>query len=342
MTLPDENSGVTKSISLKEKVAFLKQKENYPHPTSIVEVIQTHMSWVFLTDQFVYKLKIPSRFDHLSLKTSKARLQNCIEELRLNKRLAGEVYSGIVPLSVDKDGNLMMGRGKWPVDWLVKMKRLPANMMLDKWMVTGKASREDLKPSAKLLTRFYMNADAVPMSMEEYQQRLTSDLSAYCDELCSAEYGFPKQQIISIHERLSAFIEANTAVFKRRLSNGKIIEGHGDLKPDHICLSPPAVIDCLEFDKRLRILDVFDDLAFLSLECDRLGASWVGSYFIQYYTQKAKDTPPDGLLDFYKSYKSVIRALLSIRHIKEKQYRGDPKWKKRAREYLELAEFYIH
>lgn len=339
----DERSGVaSQNISLEQKVAFLKDKENYSQPTSNVEAVKTHMSWIFLTDQFVYKLKIPDRYDHLSLKTSKARLRNCVEELRLNKRLAGEVYIGVVPLSVGIDGKLILGRGKWPVDWLVKMKRLPADSMLDYWIKTGKKfSESKLKPVAELLVRFYISAEPVLLSLEEYQKKLLNALNKYRKELLSTEFKLPEQIINSIFLRQVAFITKNPTILESRIRDKKIIEAHGDLKPEHICLSPPAIIDCLEFDRDLRIMDIFDDLAFLSLECDRLGASRMGEYFIDYYIRETNDRPEDGIIGFYKSFKAFTRALLSIRHIREEQYKGDPKWKKRTLLYLDLADEYI-
>lgn len=339
----DERSGVTsKNISLEEKVAFLKNKENYPHSTKSIKTIKTHMSWVFLTDQLAYKLKIPFRYDHMRLLTPESRYQNCLDEVRLNNRLANEFYIGVVPLSIDKKGNLKFGQGEKPVDWLVKMKRLPEEQMLEYKIKNEQSiSQKDLEPAVNLLTQFYKNADPIELSADEYKNKMISALRLYRDDLCSSVFGLPQEPIRNLYQQQLSFIEQNDSLFTQRVTNQKIVEGHGDLKPDHICLSPPAVIDCLEFDEDLRILDVFDDLAFLSLECDRLNASWVGDYFIRNYCVQTGDSFSKPLLDFYKSCKAYIRALLSIRHIREKMYRKDPKWRDKTLMYLELSAKYI-
>lgn len=122
----------TCEIALEEKVDFLSQPFHYPDKTSKVEVDETHMSWVFLTDHYVYKLKKPIQYNHHNLSALDDREKNCFEEVRLNRRLARDIYLGVVALSVDEDRHLTLEkRGNQIVDWLVKMKRLPDNKMLD-------------------------------------------------------------------------------------------------------------------------------------------------------------------------------------------------------------------
>ncbi|MFH5832681.1 hypothetical protein ACG2F4_15010 [Halalkalibaculum sp. DA3122] len=343
MAVSDRETGIASDdISLEEKVRFLKEKKNYPHPTADVKAVKTHMSWVFLTDQFVYKLKIPFRYDHLKLLTPPARHHNCLEEIRLNKRLAEDIYLGVTPLSVDKEGNLVLGEGERAVDWLVKMKRLPKKTMLEQRIKIGtKISEVQLQPAAELLTNFYLDAQPLHVLPKEQLEQMKSTLEESRAELLSPEFNINHPMINRAYDKQMAFIDEHVDLFKKRIAEGRIIEGHGDLKPDHICLDPPAVIDCLEFSKQLRTLDVLDDLAFLGLECDRFGAPWVGEYFIRHYAKHAEDASPAKLISFYKSYRAIIRALLSVRHLREEQYQGDPKWRERAKNYLKLAEEYM-
>jgi aminoglycoside phosphotransferase family enzyme len=120
---------------------------------------------------------------------------------------------------------------------------------------------------------------------------------------------------------------------------GKIIEAHGDLRPEHIWLGEePVVIDCLEFKREFRILDIADELAYLAMECEHMGAPAVGQIFLETYGEVTKDKPPDKLLHFYKSYRATLRAKISIWHIKDSKVRNPSKWSSLAREYLQLAD----
>lgn len=341
--LDRETDIVSQDVSLAEKVDFLKEKDHYPHPVEEVKAVKTHMSWVFLTDQFVYKLKIPFRYDHLKLITRKARHKNCLEEVRLNKRLAKDIYLGVIPLSLKRDGNLVLGEGVEYVDWLVKMKRLPEKNMLEYRIKAGtKISAAQLQPAVKLLTNFYLDAKPAKLSPKKHQQKMKSTLGMLRKELLSFDYDLDADRIERAYKNQIKFIDEHADLFKQRIEEGRIIEGHGDLKPDHICLDPPAVIDCLEFSKKLRTLDVLDDLGFLALECDRLGAHWIGEYFIRHYAKQTGDMFAPELIHFYKSYQAIVRALLSVRHLREEEYQGDPKWKKRAEDYLKSCENSLH
>ncbi|SMO49083.1 hypothetical protein [Fodinibius sediminis] len=341
-TIKDEAGAAPGTITLEEKVAFLKSPETYSTSTGRVETVKTHMSWVFLTEQYVYKLKIPFRYDHMQLLTPQDRYKNCREEVRLNKRLADDIYLGIIPLSVDKEGRLRLGRGERITDWLVKMKRLSADRMLKHRITAAQAlSEEELKPAARLLADFYMKAEPEAVTHKEYCQQLEEAVEHTCRELHAPEFELQQTDLTAVCRKQLAFIRDNKGLLSSRIDKGKIIEGHGDLKPDHICLSPPAVIDCLEFDKQLRILDILDDLSFLSLECERLGSPGVGSFFMRHYIQKSGDNPPQHLINFYKSYRAAIRALLTIRHLREQQYRNDPKWRRKTLRYLEMADTYL-
>lgn len=130
--------------SIDEKVAFLRRPEAYPSRPARVEVVETHMSWVFLTDELAYKLKKPVLYQFLDFSTVEARRLNCEREVSLNRRLAADVYHGIVSLDLGSDGNLRLGGGGTAVDWLVKMRRLPAHRMLDAAIRSDSVSAEDI------------------------------------------------------------------------------------------------------------------------------------------------------------------------------------------------------
>src|SRR5262249_30268280 len=158
------------------------------------------------------------------------------------------------------------GTGK-PVDWLVCMRRLPADRMLDHILVHHNATDEDFSKLASLLAAFYKTAPAILNTGPEYRKRLAIDLEAAQTELSKPEYGLSGDLITSVITPELEFLRENPVIFDARVRDGKIIEAHGDLRPEHICLErQPVIIDCLEFNRDVRILDAASELTFFSLE----------------------------------------------------------------------------
>jgi aminoglycoside phosphotransferase family enzyme len=320
------------------KVAFLRRPEAYAERPRRVDVVQTHMSWVFLTDRHAYKLKKPVRYDSLDFRTPELRRWDCTEEVRLNRRLARDVYLGILSLSVDSGGNLALDGAGEPVDWLVHMRRLPADRMLDRRIEEGRIERAEVEPAARHLAGFYAHARPVEISPESYRERLAQGVRGDLHELRRPEFGLPADRVSALADAELAFLARHPALFDRRVGEGRIVEGHGDLRPEHICLLPePAIIDCLEFSRELRILDAADELAFLGLECERLGSPHVGRWFLAAYSERTHDEPPDALLDFHRTYRALRRAKIAIWHLQDPSVTDTEKWRERARRYLELG-----
>jgi len=141
----------------------------------------------------------------------------------------------------------------------------------------------------------------------------------------------------TISSRLE-FLQQNPALFDSRAQGGKIIDAHGDLRPEHICMEhQPVIIDCLEFNRSLRILDAASELTFLALECARLGAPSIGEIIFKRYSEETGDTPAEELLAFYKGYHGCIRAKIAIWHLKDKSIRNEEIWIAKASQYLEIV-----
>jgi aminoglycoside phosphotransferase family enzyme len=264
-------------VTLDDKVAFLKRPESYPEGPERVETVETHMSWVFLTDRFAYKLKKPVRYPFLDFSTLGARRRDCQEEVRLNRRLAGDVYVGIVALTADSDGNLQLGGDGETFDWLVEMRRLPARRMLDQVIGSRAVRKTDIRRVAKKLAEFYKGSRPVEIEPCEYRQRFQVDVAANLRELVTPEYRLSGATAKRVAAAQLELLGCEPELFAERVRDGRIIEAHGDLRAEHICLGPePLIIDCLEFNRDFRILDPVDELAFLALDCERLGAPWTG------------------------------------------------------------------
>jgi aminoglycoside phosphotransferase family enzyme len=326
---------------LEAKVRFLLQPASYPEPTQAVGAIETHMSWVFLTDRFAYKLKKPVRFPFLDFSTVGLRKHFCEEEIRLNRRLAPRVYVGTVPLCVSEDGAMSLAGAGFPIDWLVKMHRISAERMLDRALQSGTAAPDDIDRVADRLARFYRDAPPVETTQREYRLRFETEVAANRQELLRFPGILPPDAVERIHSRQAAVLRDAPELFDRRVAEHRIVEAHGDLRPEHVLLDPePQIIDCLEFKFEFRRLDPVDELAFLAIECEMLGAPDVGATILDRYRRSTGDDPPPRLVDFYKCYRACLRSKLSVWHLLEPKPRDPARWPVMAKRYLELADRY--
>lgn len=324
--------------SLAEKVAALTRQDCYAEPTGRIEALETHMSWVFLTNRHAYKLKKPVRLDFLDFSTLEARERDCREEVRLNRRLAPETYLGVVPVTLSGQGRLRVDGTGTVVDWLVKMRRLPSGQMLDKVILAGDADAAVVSKVADLLCRFYAGLDPVAVNPTDYIRRLEREIDEHRRELALPEYALPGELVSTTVVAQTNFLRTSGSLLRDRVQGQRIIEGHGDLRPEHVFVGDlPEVIDCLEFNVAFRIVDPADELAFLWMECAFLGAPEVGEGIWRAYAEAAGDPSPDALLSFYRSHRACLRAKLSLWHLKDHDVREPKKWRSRARKYLDLA-----
>lgn len=332
-------------VALESKVAFLRQPTSFPDRPYRVEAIETHMSWVFLTDQYAYKLKKPVCQDVLDFRTIAARRHYCNEEVRLNRRLAPDVYLGVVSLSLDALGHLRLAHGgngedgHATVDWLVQMRRLPARWMLDYAIRNSSLHEDDIRRIVYHLAAFYNACEAVSIDAAAYRAGFLRAIDHNQQILTRLEYRLPSQSISDLCAAQRAVVHTRQDLFDARVQDGKIIEGHGDLRPEHICLKPNiAIIDCLEFSRALRLVDPVDELAYLALECERLGLAQAGNSLLHIYSEKSGDRPDMALVGFYQGFRALLRAGIAIRHLDEERYRHSEEWHHRATSYVQLAE----
>jgi len=329
-------------IGIDRKVAFLGSPTAYPEQPSHVERIETHFSWVFLTDRHVYKLKKPLRGESFDFSSADARRRNAEEEVRLNRRLAQDVYIGIVPLTLERECDLAIAGAGVVVDWLVEMVRLSAERMLDYRLARGDWRRADITALADRLARFFATARRVNITPKVFLDRFRAECG---DSRLALQSGGPalRHATQCVARRVEAFIARRKDLLLQRLIDGRVVEGHGDLRPEHICLGPtPQIIECLEFRADLRFLDPVEELAFLTMECDRMGAGSIGPVLFRHYRLKMHDSPSPVLLSFYKGIGALIRARIAILHLWESPGRDPAKWPRRAAEYLAIASRAAH
>ncbi len=327
---------------LAAKIAALHESTTYPEHPSRIEIIETHMSLVFLTPEYAYKLKKPVRYDYLDFSTLDARRHNCREELALNQTLAPGIYLDVLPLAADAQGRLSLGGAGEPVEWLVKMRRLPAERMLDRRLRERTANTDEIRHLAGILARFYRDCPSSLTDGATYRADYARKIEANRVVLTNPLFKLPAEPAAYVHARLARFLERAGDVLERRVREGHVVEGHGDLRPEHVCLEAlPVVFDRLEFNRVFRLVDAADELASLAMECERLGAPIVGVELSERYTETTGDRPPGELLHFHATYRACLRARLAILHTQELAPAAWAHWQALATDYLRLASRHV-
>jgi aminoglycoside phosphotransferase family enzyme len=327
---------------LAEKVAFLSDAASYPEHPSRVEAIETHLSWVFLTDRHAFKLKKPLRLDHRDLASVSARRDHCRLEIALNRRFSEGVYFQAIPLSVDESGRIGFQALGTVIDWLILMRRLPAERMLDRLIRELRLRPGELRPVVERLAHAHAQMPPVTLHAGEFALRLERTITDNARELGHPEVRHLFARIEALCAGQRAFVARSADLLERRMSGGRVVEGHGDLRPEHICLeSPPQVIDCLEFSRNLRILDGAEELAFLALECERLGAPWVKGELFDALDAITGQRLPASLVSFYQSLHAAVRAKVAIWHLREPGRADRSRWVTQAQRCIELAESHL-
>jgi aminoglycoside phosphotransferase family enzyme len=306
-----------------------------------VETIETHMSWVFLVGEHVLKLKKPVRFPSLDFSTIEAREAFCREEVRLNSRLAPGVYRGLMAVQW-RAGELavvpeaLVSAEGLVADWLVWMRRLPRARMLDRRMAESLVLPTEIDALVAVLAGFYRSATRIELDPAEHLARFQREQAVSRELLLRPQFQLAGATLAL--DRLDRALLRSRRRLQTRISQGRIVDGHGDLRPEHVCLlQPPVVIDCLEFSPQLRQVDPVDELSFLSLECDMAGAAWIGDRLLQGCAAALGDAPPPALQPLYTAYRAVVRARLAIAHLLDPCPRTPQKWTPLAQRYITHA-----
>ena len=292
----------------------LSRPETYPHRPAQVEVRETHISWVFLAGELAYKLKKPLVLDFLDYGTPRRRRAMCEEEVILNRRLAPRIYLGVRGVAVTDGGvQLTAADDRRAVDFVVEMRRYDERATLAARLERGELGQEQVRAVAAMLARFHAAArpvrvgDGPVLAVERRFDRNLQELLA-CVEQWS-EIG----RVQALERFAHAFIAAHAKTFQLRANGGRVREGHGDLRAEHVLTNGNVeVVDCLEFDQALRELDVADDLAFLVFDLTARGGERFSDLLVQAYREAGGDPGEDWLIAFYAAYRALVRAKVAL------------------------------
>jgi aminoglycoside phosphotransferase family enzyme len=330
---------------IEAKLKFLQTPEAYGESGQKLQCIETHMSWVFLIGNQVFKLKKPVRFPFLDFTTLSSREFYCREEVRLNARLAPGIYLGLMALQ-RRDGTFALVpetrlhlADAVPgeiVDWLVWMQQLPAHRMLHQLIAEGHAEPQDIDALIEVLGAFYRAAPVAPVSPNDYLARFQYEQASTREVLLRPQFQL-RDAALAI-DRLGSALSQGADLLRDRALHKRVLDGHGDLRPEHVCLiQPPVVIDCLEFNRQLRQVDPFEEVAYLGLECDMAGAPWIGQHLTSGCAAVLNDHPPAALMCLYTAHRALMRARLTLAHLLDPQPCTPEKWPPLAARYIGRA-----
>jgi aminoglycoside phosphotransferase family enzyme/predicted kinase len=320
-------------------VAGLRQPEAYPWRPVTVDIVETHISWVFLAGDKVVKVKRPVAYgfvDHTSLE---ARHQSCLDEVRLNRRLTDGVYLDVVPI-VHIDGSYRVAGEGDPIEWATLMRRLSAPGMLDALLAAGHAPPDLAARLARRLIPFHRDVAPPCGVTTDVAAAATAIVTENLDELAPfARSSLGPIQFDLVATAMRQFVATRDELLRERAAAGWIREGHGDLRVGHVCLEPEGVVqifDCVEFNRDLRCADVASDLAFLLMDLTRLGASEVATSLLARYREAGLDLP-DELLRLYSAHRALVRAKIAGLELPGSGREEAARLMAEATDYLDLA-----
>lgn len=317
-----------------------------PDKTEMVSLIQTHISIVFLTDKFVYKIKKPVNFGFLDFSTLKKRHYYCHQEIILNRRLSKEIYIGVLPIIYDgKNYRMGIGEGRI-VEYAVKMKRLPDEMLMKSVFFRGELKGEHLKKIAKVLARFHRNArnssDINKFGKPEIFKINTDENFKQVQKYIGTT--IQKRDFDTLKRWTENFYNSNVALFMSRINSEKIRDCHGDLHMEHVCLTENLpIFDCIEFNNRFRYTDIIADIAFLLMDLEYHGGNTLSTKLWDFYKEIANEHDVSSLLDFYKIYRAIVRGKVNSFQLDDANIGMEKKEEtiETSRKYFQLASSYI-
>ena len=283
----------------------------YQVQTSTVELIQTHISWLLLTDAHVFKLKKPVNFGFLDFSTLELRQFYCHEELRLNRRLCPDMYEQVIALRETEDGAGFIGNGK-VIDYAVMMKRQPSDRMLDRLVDSGAVSLNDIQLVARKISEFHAEAATSPHIAEfgSLEHVLSNWRENFEQVLPFQNSTLPLTVRKNIRSYVETFSETNRELFAERVERGFIRDCDGDIHLGNICLvnSNAYIFDCIEFNERFRYSDTAADIAFLLMDLDFHRRPDLADEALSTYIMASGDTTLAQMVTFYKVYRAVVRG----------------------------------
>ncbi|MGB6874307.1 MAG: hypothetical protein WBE46_09320 [Dehalococcoidia bacterium] len=337
---------------LPSTVGALLKSQAYPHKPQKIELVQTQMSFILLTGEYVYKIKKPVNLGYLDYTTLEKRHFFCHQELELNRRLCPGAYLAVVPITMSLRGakrrsNLLRieGRGK-AIEYAVKMKQLPQDRMMDVLLPRGQVTLKMVAMVAEKLVNFHQKAETnqeiATFGRLDVIRQNTDENFAQTEKYIGTS--ITAEQYQHIKNYTNNFIDSKASLFNKRVREGKIRDCHGDLHAAHVCFTDDICIyDCIEFNERFRYSDVVSEIAFLAMDLDRYQQAGLSRHLVNSYVGLSHDEELLKLLNFYKCYRAYVRGKVESFKLDDPYIPEEEKAKVliAAKSYFELAESYV-
>ena len=320
----------------------MRHPEFYPHPVAAIERRETHISTVFLTGSYVYKVKKPVNLGFLDFSTLDQRRFYCQREIVLNRRLSRDVYLDVVPITLQGAHYRISGPGT-PLEYAVKMRQLADGDAMVQRLKRSDVSDSDIDNLAHLLVSFYEGTAVVDLKgidddragsgppWQENFKTLRPFAGRYLD----------RSRFVSVENAAHAFFSHRQRLFRRRVENGRIRDCHGDLRSDHIYFTPDGIqiIDCIEFNDHFRFQDIISDLAFLAVDLEDHQFAQTADTIVERYIEQTNDLEALPLFDFYRCDRAMVRCKVSCVRIEqiERDVRERDTLQAAADRYLAMA-----
>src|SRR6202162_1029678 len=322
-------------------IESLKKPEVYPHAVKALTLVETHISWVVLTGDYAYKIKKPVNLGFVDFSTLEKRKYYCEEELRLNRRLAPEIYLDIVKIAGSPAAPVLNGPGV-PFEYAVRMKQFNRESELDRLVSGGIDLAPQFDDFATALARFHRSAEPAGRNSSfgtpEVLSRPMRENFEQIDDLVTEEK--EGLQLSDLRAWTESELQKTREYLVARKNGGFIRECHGDLHLANMVLidNKIVVFDCLEFNENLRFIDVMSDMAFLLMDLEEKGKASLSARFLNAYLERSGDYEGITILRLYRVYRAMVRA--KVASIRAGQQESGPERKrliKESREYIRMA-----
>jgi uncharacterized protein len=324
----------------------LLNPEALPDETGKVSLVQTHISLVLVADRFAYKIKKAVNFGFLDFLTLEKRAFYCRQEVDLNRRLARDIYLGVLPVFFDGKRYSMRDKAGEVVEYAVRMRRIPSARLMISLYKKGALTVNHLARLAGVISHFHKNALRTPridLFGEPGAFKVNTDENfAQVRKYQGASIG--KKEFNALERWTERFYESNRPLFHRRVEKGKIRDCHGDLHMEHVCFTRKlSIIDCIEFNDRFRYSDTVADIAFLLMDLEFHGGEFFSRRLWEDYQNLTEEIGTEDLLRFYKVYRAFVRGKVNSFQMDDPGIDPDAREEAmdRARKYFALALAYI-
>ena len=321
----------------------LMKPEAYDEEPGRIELTQTHISFVFLTRNFVYKMKKAVDLGFLDFTTLEKRRFFCEKELELNRRLCESMYLEVVPIN---RSNVIKIKGQGEaVEYAVKMKRMPQEKMMNRLLEENKVDNKLIDRIAKIIAEFHSKAETNKRISEFGSLNIveTNWKENFDQTLEFVGKTVSVKNFKLIRERVDDFMKKNTSFFEARMEEGRVRDCHGDIHSGNIFVTDRIYIfDAIEFNERFRYSDVASDVAFLAMDLDFKGRTDLSSFFVEKYAKYSGDQELTKLLPFYKCYRAYVRGKVISFKLQDPNVGSEEKGAamKEAKAYFKLASAY--